>query len=150
MAEDGHVAWEGQKARYRSLNLSTESSGQRKRGQKGKLWRRRRESCIKEGREGGFEMKRMVDSVKSFERPGRWRRKHPLDKAIGDVEGERLKWGSGCGGQIRGEESMWEVSKWRLWVLTTHLEGWPMKKRGLHQNIRTTDFVWKLFHKWKG
>lgn len=37
MAGDDHALWEGQKVKAISFNSSTESSGQRKRDQEGKL-----------------------------------------------------------------------------------------------------------------
>lgn len=55
-AKDGHDLWDGLKAKDRFLNSSTQSNGQRKRGQKGKH----------EGEKGrgGFKMKRPVNSIK--------------------------------------------------------------------------------------
>lgn len=49
----------------RSFNSSTKSGGQRKKGQKGKMLRRR-EGCLEEDSVEGLEMKRLVSSVKYF------------------------------------------------------------------------------------
>lgn len=48
VAGDGHDLWEVEKAKDRFFNSSTKSGGQRRRGQKGKLLRRRRNCLEKE------------------------------------------------------------------------------------------------------
>lgn len=63
----------------RCFSSSAESSGQRKRGEKGKLKEKKEKPC--QGRQGrGFKMERHVDSVTYF-REASETKPHPLDKA---------------------------------------------------------------------
>lgn len=127
MAENGHVLWEGPKVRDRSLDSSTGRSGQRKRGQKGKLWKRRKASWIQEGREEGFEMKSWSTMSDTWGRPVRCGQGKPAG------EGHQWCWGrvatvghqarrTRCGGRAGGRwvngdcecwQCMWKACLWK-------------------------------------
>lgn len=131
MARDVPALWEGQKAKiFLSMSrpiLQTHwlnAVGKEKRGQKGKLWGRRRESFLEEGREEGFETKRLVNNVKYF-REAREVKAGSNWRCCRTAATEVL-WD---GGQMRVVGSMLEASKWRRWVLTMPLESLPKKKR---------------------